>query len=261
MAARGGRFPRWKIWAAALGVVLLVAVGGFVWLSHSARLAALMRADPDAIPEDPVLAGFALTYARPVYDRNCADCHGAAMQGDRSRGVPALVAHQWLYGDGRVAEIERTILYGIRAGNSKSRHLADMPGFARPNPYARYEVAPLEPGELRDVVEFVLAAGGKQAAADAAKRGAQIFAGKGQCFDCHERDARGDAAIGAPSLVGTEWLYGSGTREDLYDSIAGGRSGFCPAWFDKMSPVTIRALAVLVYAASHDGIRTNEVAR
>ena len=247
-----GRFLGWKIWTAAACAVLLLAGGGFYWLSHSARLAALMRADPDAIPGDTDLASFAIAYARPAYAQHCASCHGAALQGDRTRGIPALVAHQWLYGEGRVAEIERTILHGIRAGNTKTRHLADMPGFAHAVPYPGYALDPLEPGDIRDVIEYLLSAADKPAEAGAAERGAQIFAKKGQCFDCHERDARGDAAIGAPSLVGSEWLYGTGTREDLYDSIAGGRQGSCPAWAGRLSPVTIRALAVLVYAASHE---------
>jgi len=247
-----GPFLRWKMWIAAACAALLLAGAGFYWLSHSARLAALMRADPDTVPGDADLAAFAIAYARPVYEQHCASCHGAALQGDRTRGIPALVAHQWLYGGGRVAEIERTILYGIRAGNTKTRHLADMPGFARAVPYPGYALDPLEPGDIRDVVEYLINAAGKPAEADAAERGAQIFARKGQCFDCHERDARGDDAIGAPSLVGSEWLYGTGTRQDLYDSIAGGRQGSCPAWSGTLSPVTIRALAVLVYAASHE---------
>ena len=248
----GARFG-WKS-AAALGLFILLAAAGVgIHLLHQRQIEArLMRADPDAIPGDAELARFALGFARPAYQQNCAACHGDRMQGDKEKGVPGLVEHHWLYGEGRVAEIERTILYGIRAGNPKTRHLADMPGFARAVPYDRYEVAPLEPGEVRDVVEYLVRAGGKPADEQAAARGARIFGGKGQCFDCHERDARGDAAIGAPNLVGSEWLYGSGTREDLYESITSGRRGSCPAWFQILSPVSIRALAVLVTITSHD---------
>jgi cytochrome c oxidase cbb3-type subunit 3 len=246
------RFLRWKIWLAAAVAILALGGAGEYFLVQAALRGALMRADPDEIPTDPELARFALASAGSAYRQNCAACHGDRMQGDKQKGVPGLVEHHFLYGEGRVAEIERTILYGIRAGNAKTRHLADMPGFARAVPYDRYEISPLEPGEVRDLVEYLVRAGGKPADNSAAERGARVFGGKGQCFDCHEADGRGDAAIGAPNLTGPEWLYGAGTREDLYDSIAGGRRGSCPAWFKSLSPVMIRSLAVLVYTAAHD---------
>jgi cytochrome c oxidase cbb3-type subunit 3 len=57
--------------------------------------------------------------------------------------------------------------------------------------------------------------------------------------------------IGAPNLIDGVWLYGTGTREDIYDIIARGRAGICPPWIQQLDPTTIRALAVLVYTASH----------
>jgi cytochrome c oxidase cbb3-type subunit 3 len=126
-----------------------------------------------------------------------------------------------------------------------------MPGFARAVPYSRYAIPSLEPGEIRDVIEFMVTSAGKPGDNDAAARGAKIYAEKGQCFDCHSNDAQGDAAIGAPNLIDNIWLYGNGSREDIYDSIARGRAGVCPEWFRKLSAATIRALAVLIYTASH----------
>jgi cbb3-type cytochrome c oxidase subunit III len=215
-----------------------------------------MRADPDAVAQDPELRKFAIAYAQPAYDQHCAACHGDHLQGSHRDGVPDLTHPAWLYGEGRVAQIEHTILHGIRAGDPKGWNLADMPGFAREEPYKRYKVPSLEPGEIRDVIEFMLVTGGKSGDRAAAERGSKIFADKGQCFDCHSADAQGDSAIGAPNLVDDVWLYGTSAREDIYDSIARGRAGICPAWIKQLSPVTIRALAVLVYAASH-----NEAAR
>ena len=55
----------------------------------------------------------------------------------------------------------------------------------------------------------------------------------------------------APGLIDGNWLYGTGSREDIFDSVARGRSGICPAFTHELSPVTIRALAVLIYGASH----------
>jgi cytochrome c oxidase cbb3-type subunit 3 len=51
---------------------------------------------------------------RPLYDANCASCHGADMRGDRTQGAPNLTDEEWLYG-GDVASIRRTI-FGPRGG-------------------------------------------------------------------------------------------------------------------------------------------------
>jgi cbb3-type cytochrome c oxidase subunit III len=241
-------------WPGLAGIclgILAVVLAGRYFQGQSELRARLMRAEPGSIAQDAQLRAFAIATAQPVYDARCAGCHGDHMQGDRSRGVPSFSGRKWLYGEGRVAEIEHTILYGIRSGNPKGWNLADMPGFGLPNPYKRYQVPSLEPGEIREVIEFILVAGKKPGDKEAAARGAKIFADKGQCFDCHSGDAQGDAAIGAPNLIDGNWLYGNGTREDLYDTVARGRSGVCPAFVRQLSPVTIRALAVLIYASSH----------
>jgi cbb3-type cytochrome c oxidase subunit III len=241
----------WKAWS-GIGLAILVIAGTATYLTGQATMRArLMRAEPDSILQSPELMRFALGYAQPVYDDRCASCHGGHLQGNPRNGVPDLTRPAWLYGEGRIAQIEHTILHGIRAGDPKGWNLADMPAFAQAEPYKRYKIPPLEPGEIRDVIEFMLVTADKPGDRAAADRGAKIFAAKGQCFDCHSADAQGDSAIGAPNLVDDIWLYGTGTREDIYDSIARGRAGICPAWIKELSPVTIRALSVLVYLASH----------
>ncbi len=52
--------------------------------------------------------------ARPVYDANCASCHGDDMRGDRTQGAPNLTDEEWLYG-GDAPSIRRTI-FGPRGG-------------------------------------------------------------------------------------------------------------------------------------------------
>ena len=233
-----------------LGILAVVLVGRYFNRQSELR-ARLLLAEPSSITQDAALRNFAVALAQPVYDERCASCHGGKMQGDRSRGIPSFSGRKWLYGEGRVSEIEHTILYGIRSGNTKAWNLADMPGFGLPVPYKRYQIPSLEPGEIRDVIEFVLVAGKQPGDKKAAARGAKIFADKGQSFDCHSGDAQGDTAIGAPGLIDGNWLYGNGTRQDLFDTISRGRSGFCPAFVHQLSPVTIRALAVLIYTNSH----------
>jgi cbb3-type cytochrome c oxidase subunit III len=241
----------WRFWSALAVLLVVIAGGAFWWVQRAGMKAALLRADPDAIVDNAELTRFAVAQAQPIYDRNCASCHGAQMQGDQRRGVPALTGKKWLYGEGRVAQLEHTILHGIRSGDPKGWNLADMPGFAQKEPYRRYRIEPLEPAEIRDVIEFLLVTGGKAGDRAAAERGQKIFADKGQCFDCHSADVQGDSAIGAPNLIDGMWLYGTGTREDIYDTIARGRAGICPPWIQELDPATIRALAVLIYPATH----------
>lgn len=239
------------MWTAA-ALVLALAAGGVAYLVGQADLRAqLMRADPDAIADDAALVRFAISYARPAYDANCASCHGKDMRGDRIKGAPDLTDQDWLYGEGRVAQIERSILYGIRAGNGRTLDYAEMPGFGRPVPYRRYKIEPLTPGDIRDVTEYLVVTAGATGDQAAAARGAKIYAGNGQCFDCHATDGKGDSAIGAPNLLDNVWLYGNGTRDDIFDIVARGVGGFCPAWYQQLSAVTVRALAVLIHAASH----------
>ena len=50
----------------------------------------------------------------PLFQANCASCHGADARGDRTQGAPNLTDEEWLYG-GDVAALSRTI-FGPRNG-------------------------------------------------------------------------------------------------------------------------------------------------
>ena len=57
----------------------------------------------------------AVARAQPVFQENCASCHGADGRGDRTKGAPNLTDADWLYGGDR-ATILRTIngpRYGV----------------------------------------------------------------------------------------------------------------------------------------------------
>src|SRR6201999_1097904 len=123
-----------------------------------------------------------------AYSEHCATCHGAQLRGDPVMGVPNLADHDWLYGTGRVGEIERIILYGIRAGNSRGWDLAHMPAFATARPYDLYTMAPLTPADIHDVATYLLAFHQPQPDTAAGQRGKQIFVHphKGVCNECHD---------------------------------------------------------------------------
>jgi cytochrome c oxidase cbb3-type subunit 3 len=234
-------------------VTALALFAAFAQLrSSSTERAALLMAIPDEVPSIPSLDRLAMSSGRSSFFRYCAPCHGAHGEPDARRGVPDLRDSDWLYGSGRVSEIERVVLYGIRSGDSKGWDLASMPAFATPNPYERYKMLPLGPQEIHDVTEYVYSLQHASADPDAAARGKQLFynQSRGLCWDCHGDRAQGDPGIGAPNLRDPIWLYGDGSRESIYASIAYGRAGSCPAWLGKLSPATIVSLAVYTHSLS-----------
>lgn len=188
---------RWLI-----GVAVLVAVAsGLVYLTYGQILNyEILSADAESIATIPRLARYADNLARPAWAQHCASCHGADLKGDPKRGVPDLTDGDWLYGSGKIAQIEYTITYGIRSGNPKARNLAFMPSFAHPND-DKEKLSPLGPGEIKDVIAYLFSLAGRKADPAAAARGAGLYADKGACFDCHAPDARGDHDIGAPDLA------------------------------------------------------------
>ena len=236
------------LYAAILAAVVSLAAAGY----HARREGLLLRIDPEAIPANPELVRFALPRGAAKFQANCASCHGESGRGDSSRGIPDLTDDDWLFGTGLVGEIERVVAYGIRSYNPKGWNLARMPGFAQLRPSATDpNILPLSPGNIRDVVEYLIVLQKGDADPGAASRGAQIYGGAGGCFDCHSQDGRGDPAIGAPNLTDKITLYGDGSREALVDSVANGRQGVCPAWIDRLNPAAIREIALYVYMLSH----------
>lgn len=233
---------------AAAWVMLAAVVLGY----SAAQEALLLRTDPGAIPARAALAELAAARGRPLFDARCSGCHGAEGRGDPARGIPDLTDADWLYGSGTVEDIEQVVRYGIRSHHPKSWDLASMPAYATARPSARdARIEPLPPGDIRDVVERLRQLEGSPSDAAAAARGAQIFLGRGACYDCHATDAKGDSAIGAPNLTDRVTLYGDGSRGSLERSIEIGRHGMCPAWEGRLSAAAMREVAVFVYRLSH----------
>jgi cytochrome c oxidase cbb3-type subunit 3 len=213
--------------------------------------ARLLMTIPDSIADDSNLNAYAMPRGLKAFTRYCAACHSSG-QSDTVRGIPDLRDHDWLYGTGRVEEIEKVIRYGIRSGNSKGWNLASMPAFATPNPYRSYETASLTPQEIDDVTEYLYSYQHPDADAAGAARGKLVYENqsRGLCWDCHGGRAQGDPSIGAPNLTDRIWLYGDGSRRSIRTSIAYGRGGSCPAWIGVLEPVVITALAVYTHSLS-----------
>jgi len=222
---------------AAAALLVATALGGAAWRRDRMR-SMLLASYADALPADGSLHAYAMSLARPAYAEHCASCHGAALQGNTRRGVPDLRYGTWIYDFGRVSDIERTVLYGIRSGNAKSRNTTDMPALGITHKLTGNQIA--------DVAAYVFSLSHKGGDAAAVARGAAIYQGKGECFDCHGADASGNIDWGVPPLAGGARLYGD-TVADITTSIHDGRHGRCPAWIGVLDPATIRALAVMLH--------------
>jgi cytochrome c oxidase cbb3-type subunit III len=235
-----------KKWLRALGAgVVVIAFAAFWTFRHFRDVdldARLLTTPPWEVSLSPMLVSFAVEQAKPIFAAHCASCHGADLKGNVAAGTPNLTDGSWLYGDGSVYEIERTILFGIRSGTPKSHNITDMVGLG--------QRGLLTEGEIRNVVQFVRQISRQSYQEEAATEGSKIFAGKGQCWDCHGSDGRGNSDYGAPDLTANIWSYG-GDPQSLYKSIYFGRHGICPSWLGTLDLKQIRALAVYIYTASH----------
>ena len=232
-------------WVALLAV--LVALGSVRWAQRAAeqRMAQrLLTASAEVSGLDPALRRFAVRQAQPLFRAHCAVCHGENMTGNVALGAPDLTDRVWLYGNGSVFDIERTLLYGIRSGAPQTRNVTDMPAFG-----ARGQ---LTPADINNVVQFLLQLNRRPYQAEAASEGKQVYERKANCGDCHGADARGNPDYGAPDLTVNVWNSG-GDAPSLYRAIYSGEHHVMPGWLGTLSLVQIRELAVYVYSASHGG--------
>jgi cytochrome c oxidase cbb3-type subunit III len=191
----------------------------------------IAASDLAAISENPELRRFALAGGAAAFGDNCSPCHGRDAQG--ASGYPNLRDDDWLWG-GTLDEIQQTVLYGVRSGNPKA-HAGEMPGWA----------GVLSEAQIGDVAEYVVSLSGRGEDAQAAERGAKIFADN--CAVCHGPEGKGNKQIGAPNLTDELWLYG-GDKATVIATISGGRGGVMPAWANRLDPETIKELAIYVHS-------------
>jgi cytochrome c oxidase cbb3-type subunit 3 len=232
-------------WVWVIVAIVLVIAATLIWSGHLRRdrlQFRLLATDANAVVRDRQLTDFAIRQAIPLYKANCAVCHGLDMTGNTALGAPNLKDRVWLYGSGTVFDIERTLLYGVRAGRGKTHNVTEMPAFGL--------AGVLGPTEIRNVVQYVLQLSHRPHRADAATEGRKVYFGVANCSDCHGSDGRGNSDYGAPDLTANVWNSG-GDEQALYNTIYFGRHRVMPAWIGTLSLWQIRALAVYVYSASH----------
>lgn len=231
------------------------------------RIARRLLVDvPDAAGRDPALERFAAAQAKPLFAQHCAACHRADMRGNPAVGAPDLTSGNWLWGNGSVYDIERIILYGVRAGVSKTRFADDMPAFGLKGTFLYQGIrgyagevvggAALNSGEVQDLVEYLLKLNHRPYQAEAANMGERLsYEGRTSCRDCHSPDLTGDEDYGAPNLTANAWNNGD-TAQGIYNSIYYGQHRMMPAWRGVLSLEQIRALAVYIHSVSHRQGRT-----
>lgn len=199
--------------------------------------AKLVSADLTTIATDPNLSAFAERAGAAIFRTNCATCHGSGAAGFEGKGYPNLLDDDWLWG-GTMEDIHLTITHGIRNTTDPDARYSEMPKFGVDGL--------LEPAQIAEVTEHVLALSGQEHDATLAAAGATVWMDSG-CSGCHMDDGTGDRAQGAPNLTDAIWLYG-GSREAITESIFYARYGVMPNWNTRLSEDEIRAVAFYVHS-------------
>jgi cytochrome c oxidase cbb3-type subunit 3 len=160
----------------------------------------------------------------------CAQCHGSDARG--AKGFPNLTDKDWLWG-GEPEQIKISILEG-RQGV--------MP------PHAQ-----LGAETVKDLAHYVRSLSPDKLAHDVARaaRGKEAFNTVG-CAGCHGPDAKGMAAVGAPNLTDSTWLYGS-SEATVIETIGKGRSNKMPGHKEFLGEAKSHLLAAYVYGLSQGG--------
>ena len=197
--------------------------------------ARLEAADLTAIAADPELNQYATNAGAAVFRTNCSQCHGSGAAGVQGQGYPNLLDDDWIWG-GDIDSIHTTVTHGIRNTTDVESRYSEMPRFGADQL--------LEPAQIAQVVQHVLAISGQEHDAALAAEGAVVFAEN--CVACHGEEGRGDRSVGAPNLTDAIWLYG-GDQATLTDTVTNARFGVMPNWNQRLTEADIRSVAVYVH--------------
>jgi cytochrome c oxidase cbb3-type subunit 3 len=209
------------------GGVLKWSQGGEVAASRVAYAAdfgaqreRIAAADIAALAADPAM----VAAGARIYTVHCAACHGRDATG-QALLFPNLTDAHWQWG-----ATPDSIAQSIRAGRT-----AVMPPL----------LAALGEESVTALTNYVLAL--NDGNADAPVHDAARTQFGALCGACHGADGSGNPLLGAPSLTVGAWTYG-GEFEQIYQSIAEGRSGQMPAFAGKLDDTEVRLLSAWLLA-------------
>jgi cytochrome c oxidase cbb3-type subunit 3 len=187
----------------------------------------------EQVTADVELLQYAVTAGGVAFANNCAPCHGL---GGAGQGFfPTLADDDWIWG-GTLADIQHTILYGVRSGSEEARD-SQMPVFGTDQLLTR--------DQILDVAEYVLSLTGRAQGAEAVARGQTVFVEN--CASCHGEGGVGMKEFGAPALNDAIWLYG-GAKSDIVSQVQSPRHGVMPAFGLRLDNPTINMLAIYVHS-------------
>jgi cytochrome c oxidase cbb3-type subunit 3 len=211
------------------------AMAGFQEMNalHATQMQEIGRMSFADIEKNHDLMEVALTAGRITFANNCQPCHGP--NGEGRIGYPALDTDVWRWG-GSLDAIQQTITHGIRSADPDARN-SQMPNFGGDKI--------LTPAQIEDVADYVMTLYGK------AKQGVDTSAGEklfgDNCAPCHGAKAEGNRDVGAPPLASRVHLYGD-SRAAVVAQITHPRMGVMPNWNHRLSPATIKAVALYVHS-------------
>jgi cytochrome c oxidase cbb3-type subunit 3 len=220
--------------AGVLGWHSRTAVAEQIGAAEQARagLYERIRALPvEEIAADEELRRVALRAGQSAFKVNCVQCHGADAAG--SAGFANLNDDDWIWG-GTLAEIEKTIVHGVRFAADPDTRNSLMPAFGRDDV--------LKPREIDAVAAYVLSLAGR---GPVNAEGEKVFAEN--CVACHGARGEGNRELGAPRLSDAVWLY-SADAAAIRAQIVSPRHGAMPAWGVRLPPATIKELAIYVHS-------------
>jgi cytochrome c oxidase cbb3-type subunit 3 len=198
--------------------------------AQSEFLTAINAMSLEDIQNDPELSAFAFASGRSAFGLHCSQCHGLGGQG--AYGIPSLTDDDWIWG-GDLENIYQTIRAGVRDTHPDSRFNM-MPAYLNDGL--------LNEAQVQDVAAFVANLG---ETSDFSSGAGLIYSE--QCSACHGPAGGGIQDLGGPNLVDAIWLYG-GSEEDIYLQIANPQHGMMPAWESRLSPETLKKLAIYVHS-------------
>jgi cytochrome c oxidase cbb3-type subunit 3 len=211
------------------------AMAGFQEMNalHATQMQEIGRMSFADIEKNHDLMEVALTAGRITFANNCQPCHGP--NGEGRIGYPALDTDVWRWG-GTLDAIQQTITHGIRSADPDARN-SQMPNFGGDKL--------LTPAQIEDVADYVMTLYGKAKPGVDTSAGEKLFGDN--CAPCHGAKAEGNRDVGAPPLASRVHLYGD-SRAAVVAQITHPRMGVMPNWNHRLSPATIKAVALYVHS-------------